>query len=303
MNIVRCRRAGDGQPFVGVCIDDQIAALEGVESLAQLWTLHVEDLRELVTDRANEGSIPLADVGVLAPVDGHTEVWACGVTYEASREARIEESERAADVYQLVYNADRPEIFFKSVAWRVAGPGQPVGIRSDSKVNVPEPELALIINRYGEIAGFTICNDMSSRSIEAENPLYLPQAKIYSGSCSLGPWVRPAWEIDDPYKLNISLTINRGGDPHWQGRASTSQLRRRFDELIGYLLRSDVHPDGVVLSTGTCLVPPSPFTLAPKDEVIISIDGIGTLSNPVIRGAMGQVALRGRASSPRSSDS
>ena len=178
------------------------------------------------------------------------------MTYFSSREARVEESERSADVYRQVYDAERPELFFKSAAWRVAGDGQTIAVRADSAVDVPEPEVAVVINRFGEIAGYTACNDVSSRSIEGENPLYLPQAKIYLGGCALGPSVRPSWEVADPYDLGIELTIRRDGALAWQGRASTSALRRTFDELAGYLMRADIHPDGVVLSTGTCLVPP-----------------------------------------------
>jgi 2-dehydro-3-deoxy-D-arabinonate dehydratase len=205
------------------------------------------------------------------------------VTYETSRQARIEESEQAADVYALVYDAERPELFFKSVAWRVSGPQEQLGVGADSTVDVPEPELALVINRFGEIVGYTICNDMSSRSIEGENPLYLPQAKIYSDSCGLGPWITPAWEVPDPYELSMTLCIDRDGAPCWRGETSASLLHRRLHDLVGHLMRGDIHPDGVMLSTGTCLVPPPPFTLADGEVVSIEIEGIGTLRNPVVR--------------------
>ena len=207
-----------------------------------------------------------------------------GVTYETSRAARIEESDRAADVYALVYDAERPELFFKSVAWRAAGPGAPIGVRLDSTLDVPEPELAAVVNRHGEIVGWTICNDVSSRSIEGENPLYLPQAKVFSGACGLGPWVTPWWEVPDPYQLPIHLTIVRAGETAWSGEANTSSLHRRIDDLVGYLFRGDVHPDGAVLSTGTCLVPAAPFSLQQKDIVTIEITGVGSLTNPVVRG-------------------
>ena len=177
-----------------------------------------------------------------------------------------------------VYDAERPELFFKSAAWRVAGDGQTIAVRADSVVDVPEPEVALVINRLGEIAGYTACNDVSSRSIEGENPLYLPQAKIYLGGCALGPAIRPSWEVTDPYDLGIELTIRRDGAIAWQGRASTSALRRRFDDLAGYLMRADIHPDGVVLSTGTCLVPPAPFSLADGDVVAVAVDEVGVLT-------------------------
>ena len=175
-------------------------------------------------------------------------------------------------------------MFFKSAGWRVAGDGQTIAVRADSVVDVPEPEVALVVNRFGEIAGYTVCNDVSSRSIEGENPLYLPQAKIYLGSCALGPAIRPAWEITDPYDLEIELTIRRDGAVAWHGQASTASLRRRFDDLVGYLMRADIHPDGVVLATGTCLVPPAPFSLADGDVVTVAVAGVGTLTTGVVRG-------------------
>jgi 2-dehydro-3-deoxy-D-arabinonate dehydratase len=245
--------------------------------------LPLDALRERLGQAGGE-TLALADVDVLAPIDGRTEVWAGGVTYEISREARVEESERAASVYELVYDAERPELFFKSAAWRVVGDGGTVAVRSDSAVNVPEPEVALVINAFGEIVGYTICDDVSSRSIEGENPLYLPQAKIYLGACALGPMVRPAWEVTDPYALRIELVIYRSGEVLWRGYASTAQLHRRYDELVSYLMRADIHPDGVVLSTGTCLVPPAPFTLGAGDVVQIEVEEIGALTTSVVRG-------------------
>lgn len=273
---------GTDDVHIGLHSAGSVAWLRDVPSLADLWRLTSVELRSRLA--LGTDPIALSEVELLAPVDGSTEVWACGVTYQVSREARVEESEQAADVYQLVYDADRPELFFKSVAWRVRGPGQAIGIRTDSEVDVPEPELALVVNRFGEIVGYTICNDVSSRTIEGENPLYLPQAKIYFGSCALGPWITPVWQVPDPYRLDIGLTITRDGRDAWQGRASTSQLHRRLDDLVGYLMRGDIHPDGVVLSTGTCLVPDAPFTLRDGDTVHITIGSIGTLTNPVRRG-------------------
>lgn len=161
-----------------------------VGALASLWSLPLEALRERLGE-ARDQSLALADVEVLAPIDGRTEVWAGGVTYEISREARVEESERAASAYELVYDAERPELFFKSAAWRVVGDGGTIAVRSDSAVTVPEPEVALVVNAFGEIVGYTICDDVSSRSIEGENPLYLPQAKIYMGACALGAYGAP----------------------------------------------------------------------------------------------------------------
>jgi 2-dehydro-3-deoxy-D-arabinonate dehydratase len=261
--------------------EGRVSALD-VGSLASLWSLPLDALREKL-GRAGGETEALADVEVLAPIDGRTEVWAAGVTYVISREARVEESERAASVYELVYDAERPELFFKSAAWRVVGDGGTIAVRSDSAVNVPEPEVALVINAFGQVVGYTICDDVSSRSIEGENPLYLPQAKIYLGACALGPMVRPVWEVPDPYALRIELTIYRSGEVAWRGDASTAQLHRRYDELVGYLMRSDVHPDGVVLSTGTCLVPPAPFTLETGDVVQIDVEEIGALTTNVVQ--------------------
>jgi 2-dehydro-3-deoxy-D-arabinonate dehydratase len=284
MHIVRYTLPGSPDARVGVLNGDRIAELPAVRELADLWALRLADLRERLSRSGNHGDLALADVRVLPPVDGRTEVWAAGVTYEISREARVEESERSADIYQLVYNAPRPELFFKSVAWRVAGDGQAIAVRSDSTIDVPEPEVALVVNPFGEIVGYTICDDVSSRSIEGENPLYLPQAKTYLGGCALGPFVRPAWEVADPYDLSIELTILRAGEVAWTGTASTGQLHRTYDELVRWLLHSDVHPHGVILSTGTCLVPPAPFSLEQDDVVRVDIGEIGTLTNPVVRG-------------------
>ena len=287
MDIIRYRTGESPAALVGVRDEGQVFGLPGVPSLAALWALPLAGIRQRVRDRQ---VVPAADVTVLPPVDGRTEVWAAGVTYVTSREARVEESERSADVYRQVYDAERPELFFKSAAWRVAGDGQTIAVRADSVVDVPEPEVALVINRFGEIAGYTVCNDVSSRSIEGENPLYLPQAKTYLGGCALGPMIRPSWEVADPYALAISMTISRDGREEWTGTASTSQLRRRFDELVSYLFRADIYPEGAVLSTGTCLVPPPPFTLAAGHTVSITVDEIGTLENPVVRGLPGQPA-------------
>jgi 2-dehydro-3-deoxy-D-arabinonate dehydratase len=221
---------------------------------------------------------------LLAPIDGRTEVWASGVTYEISREARVEESEHEADIYRRVYDAARPELFFKAVSWKVSGTGEPIAVREDSEVDVPEPELAVVCNRDGEIVAYSVCNDVSSRSIEGENPLYLPQAKVYLGSCALGPSLRPAHEIPDPYALEIALEIERDGETIWRGKTSTAQLHRRLDELVAYLFRADRFPEGAVLSTGTCLVPDMPFSLRSGDVVAITIEEIGTLRNPVVSG-------------------
>jgi 2-dehydro-3-deoxy-D-arabinonate dehydratase len=286
MHIARFIAKGDDTPRIGLLEDGEVRTLTGVAGLAQLLSTRLARCRELVEAAARGGAtpIPANEVELLAPLDGRTEVWAAGVTYETSREARIEESKRAADVYELVYNAERPELFFKSAGWRVRSNHEAIALREDSDLDVPEPEVALVVNRFAEIVGLTVCNDVSSRSIEGANPLYLPQAKIYLGACALGPAVRPIWEISDPYALTIALQIERGGEIAWQGEASTRQLRRRFDDLVAHLFRADVHPDGAILTTGTCLVPPSPFTLQAADVVRIEVSEVGILENPVVRG-------------------
>ena len=293
MQLIRYR-VGGGAPQVGVLDGDQVRALPGVATMAEVLARPATWIRGacetvLAGDPAGAGGFSLREISVLAPVDGETEVWAAGVTYERSMHARVEESLDSADIYDRVYTAPRPELFFKSAAWRVAGPGDRVNARADSQVDVPEPELAAVLNADGDVVGYTICNDMSSRSIEGENPLYLPQAKIYLGGCAAGPGIRPAWELTDPYGLTIEMTISRGGEPAWTGQASTAGLRRTVPELAAFLFREDEFPAGVLLSTGTSLVPDLPFTLGAGDEIRISISEIGELVNHVVRG---KAALR-----------
>ena len=293
MQLIRYRM-GDGAPQVGVLDGDQVRALPGVATMAEVLARPATWIRGacetvLADDLAGASGSSLREISVLAPVDGQTEVWAAGVTYERSMHARVEESLDSADIYDRVYTAPRPELFFKSAAWRVAGPGDRVNARADSQVDVPEPELAAVLNADGDVVGYTICNDMSSRSIEGENPLYLPQAKIYLGSCAAGPGIRPAWELTDPYGLTIEMTISRGGEPAWTGQASTAGLRRTVPELAAFLFLEDEFPAGVLLSTGTSLVPDLPFTLRAGDEIRISISELGELVNHVVRG---KAALR-----------
>jgi 2-dehydro-3-deoxy-D-arabinonate dehydratase len=258
--------------------NDGIWVLPQNIGLAELLASNADEL-----SRMCEGAMKIDDLGVrrLAPVDPATEVWAAGVTYERSVQARREESTEP-DIYDRVYDAQRPELFFKSAGWRARGSGQSISVRSDSVWNVPEPELAAVLRADQSIFGWTICNDVSSRSIEGENPLYLPQAKVYLGGCALGPGIVPAEDISDPYDLDIRLAVEREGTVIWSGESSTSLLRRRVDELARYLFAADIFPYGVVLSTGTCLVPDNGFTLSIGDLVRISIDGIGELTNPVV---------------------
>ena len=205
----------------------------------------------------------------LAPLEAGHEVWASGVTYERSRQARRAESD-VGDVYDRVYDAARPELFFKAHGWRVRGPGGLVRVRPDSTWNVPEPELVLVINRPGEIVGYTAGNDVSSRSIEGENPLYLPQAKIYDGACALGPGIELCG-ANDMRALPIQLEIRRGVDTLFQGETNTDRIHRRLEELVEYLGRELDFPRGVFLMTGTGIVPPDSFSLAPGDRVKISV--------------------------------
>ena len=221
--------------------------------------------------------------GVLLPPIGSQEVWAAGVTYLRSRDARMEESKVAGggSFYDRVYDADRPELFFKATPHRVVGTGQRVRIRHDSRWNVPEPELALLVNPERLILGFTIGNDMSSRDIEGENLLYLPQAKIYSGSCAIGPWVVVGASEDDARQWTIQLEIDRRGASVFAGETRVDRIKRTFGELVEYLFRSQTFPRGAMLLTGAGLVPPDAFTLAEGDRVRITISGIGTLENRV----------------------
>jgi 2-dehydro-3-deoxy-D-arabinonate dehydratase len=222
----------------------------------------------------------LSEVQLCAPVE-QQEVWAAGVTYLRSKNARMEESDFSATAYDKVYSAERPEIFFKSVAEKVAATGESVGIRCDARWNVPEPELALVINSSGKIAGYTIGNDMSSRDIEGENLLYLPQAKIYDRSCALGPWITLGATEQEARQWNIRIEIRRAGERVFGGETSVDKIKRRFNELAGFLCRSQKFPHGVVLLTGTGIVPPDTFTLEAGDVVEIEITGIGRLRNTV----------------------
>jgi 2-dehydro-3-deoxy-D-arabinonate dehydratase len=220
------------------------------------------------------------DAELLAPLDAQ-EVWAAGVTYERSKVARMEESESGGDFYDKVYAADRPELFFKSLPRRVSAPGQPVRIRKDSTWDVPEPEMTLVISAAGNIVGVTVGNDMSSRSIEGENPLYLPQAKSYDGAAAVGPVIRIVEDAAELRNLVICLKIERGGQIAFEETTSTARMKRTPEELVGFLFRETTFPDGVFLMTGTGLVPPDSFTLQSGDIVSITIEGIGTLTNPV----------------------
>jgi 2-dehydro-3-deoxy-D-arabinonate dehydratase len=283
MRIVRCASASEPQ-VVGLLSGDHAFHRfpDMLPTLGSVLRLHRSELEDVLAE-ARARPADTSRARLLAPIDAGTEVWAAGVTFKRSEQARVEESS-TPDVYARVYTAERPELFFKANARRSVGHDEPIVIRADSTWDVPEAELAVVANAHGEIVAYTICNDVSSRTIEAENPLYLPQAKVWAHSCALGPALVPAWEIADPYALNVRLSIARGPAPVWSGEISMAAFVRRFDVLLEYLFREDEFPDGVVLSTGTGLVPPDSFTLEAGDVVEIEIEGIGVLRNPVVRG-------------------
>lgn len=223
-----------------------------------------------------QGGVP----SLVAPILPSQEVWAAGVTYESSKFARMAESPEGGDFYARVYAADRPELFMKATPNRVVGPNDEVHIRADSRWNVPEPELAVLASASGRILGYTVGNDMSSRDIEGANPLYLPQAKVYRRCCGLGPWIVPAESVD-PSALGVRLLIRRNGATAFEGETSTARMRRTPRELVDWLFRHNDFPTGVILLTGTGIIPPDEFTLESWDEVEIEIQGIGTLRNRV----------------------
>jgi 2-dehydro-3-deoxy-D-arabinonate dehydratase len=229
---------------------------------------------------AKRTSVPLDQAKLCAPLD-QQEVWAAGVTYKRSQEARERESAGAARFYDLVYSALRPELFFKAPAYRVRGPLESVHIRRDSKWNVPEPELALVLSPQMKLVGFTIGNDMSSRDIEGENPLYLPQAKFYDHACAVGPCITLADAMPKPEETAIRLTIERAGKVVFDGATKVSAMKRSFQDLIAWLGKETSFPNGAILLTGTGVVPPDDFTLAAGDLIHIDITGIGRLTNPV----------------------
>jgi 2-dehydro-3-deoxy-D-arabinonate dehydratase len=280
MHLVRYQLPGQ-RPQVGVLTGDTVAPVRGVSGMAELLRLPAEQLRTAVGQVS--GDRPVADVRLLPPLDGRAEVWCAGVTYERSRGARMEESTEQS-VYDRVYSAPRPELFPKSPAWRLVTDGEPIGIRADSGHDVPEPELAVVANSHGEIVGYTICNDVSSRSIEGENPLYIPQAKVFAGGCALATGIRPAWEVPDPTGLTIDLVIRRDGVEVFTGTTSTEKLVRPLTELVDVLFAPNEFPDGVILATGTGIVPELDFALQAGDVVDIEISEVGTLTNTVAVG-------------------
>lgn len=254
----------------------------GASSLTAL--LERDDLPDWLAVQAARTDLPagaLDAVRLLAPVE-RQEVWAAGVTYLRSKAARMEESAFSASAYDRVYEAPRPELFFKALPEKVVGPGEAIGIRRDSQWTVPEPELALVLTAAGRLAGYTLGNDVSARDIEGANLLYLPQAKIYDRSCALGPWVTVGLDEVTVRGGEIVLSIRRGGAEVFRGQTGVARIRRGFTELAEWLFRAQHFPHGAVLLTGTGIVPPDDFALQPGDEVAISGTGLGQLVNPAV---------------------
>ncbi|MBO1510277.1 fumarylacetoacetate hydrolase family protein [Metabacillus bambusae] len=290
MNIIRYRNE----------LNESVLAVLTIES--KIYVLPQSDFLSLVREAEDKGKTPLFlieevienslplemtlnELDLLIPVDA-PEVWAAGVTYENSKLARNYEASQGYEkkeetFYDKVYNAARPEIFFKSTSARTVAPRGEVYLRSDSNWQIPEPELGLVINKIGKVIGYTIGNDMSCRDIEGENPLYLPQAKVWKNSCSIGPSIRLAETVEDPYNFDITCRIFRNEEKVFEGTANTEQLKRSYTELVSYLLKDNEIFDGTVLLTGTCIVPPNEFTLDHNDRIEIEIGGIGVLENTV----------------------
>ena len=258
-----------------VTVDGIHSGVEKIPTLTEAMHLTLAELKTAVSNTSGAVSGKL-----VAPISPEIELWGAGVTYLRSRDARKEES-GVPDVYQKVYEADRPELFFKSNAVRARGTNSPVGIRYDSEASVPEPEVAIYINRYREIIGYAICNDMTARTIEGENPLYLSQAKIYIGSTAIGPDITPAWLAPTAAEMKIKARIVRGTEIAWEAETSLAALNRTLEDLITYLFRCQDFPHGVILSTGTGIVPPLDISLAAADVVEIDVAGVGKLTNTV----------------------
>jgi 2-dehydro-3-deoxy-D-arabinonate dehydratase len=287
MKVVKYTKPGEKGERIGRLVGEEIVPLASTAGQYETLTdvLEADDppaVIDLLAD-PTAGCVSIETVKLLPPID-QQEVWAAGVTYTRSRTARMEESTSAAGCYDRVYEADRPELFFKAMPYRVVGPDQPLRIRSDAVWSVPEPELALVLNSRMQLVGFTIGNDMSSRDIEGENPLYLPQAKVYNQSCSLGPCIALAEGMPDRSEIGIHLAVLRKHAIAFEGRTTAGHMHRSFDDLIEYLGRDNTFRYGAILLTGTGIVPDDDFKLKAGDIVNITIDGIGMLVNPVVQG-------------------
>ena len=268
-------RTSSAQYQFALTIDGVHHSVEGLPTLTEAMHLTLAELKARTTQPGGQITGELT-----APIASEIELWGAGVTYLRSRDARKEES-GVPDVYQRVYEADRPELFFKSTAVRARGTNAPIGIRYDSDASVPEPEVAIYINKHREIIGYAICNDVTARSIEGENPLYLSQAKIYIGSTAIGPDITPAWLAPAANEMCIKAKILRGSALVWEAETSLGALNRTLEDLVNYVFRCQDFPHGLILSTGTGIVPPMDIALAAGDIVEINVAGVGTLSNTV----------------------
>jgi len=268
-------RTSSAQYQFALTIDGVHHSVEGLPTLTEAMHLTLAELKARTAQPGAQISGELT-----APIASEIELWGAGVTYLRSRDARKEES-GVPDVYQRVYEADRPELFFKSTAVRARGTSAPIGIRYDSDASVPEPEVAIYINKHREIIGYAICNDVTARSIEGENPLYLSQAKIYIGSTAIGPDITPAWLAPAANEMSIKAKILRGSTLVWEAETSLGALNRTLEDLVNYVFRCQDFPHGLILSTGTGIVPPMNIALAAGDIVEINVAGVGTLSNTV----------------------
>jgi 2-dehydro-3-deoxy-D-arabinonate dehydratase len=274
-----------GEVRVGVVSEGHVRFLDledyvGMRTLSDV--LHSDNPASVAHDLIDDSArnLPLRDLTLLPPLDAQ-EVWAAGVTYKRSQEARERESAGAAHFYDLVYSAARPELFLKAAAHHVVGPGGRIRVRRDSRWTVPEPELALVLSPRLKLVGYTIGNDMSARDIEGENPLYLPQAKIYDHACALGPVITLTESMPAPDRVSIRLAIERRGQRVFEGTTSLTAMARPLEDLIHWLGRENSFPNGAVLLTGTGIVPPDDFSLVSGDAVHIDITGIGRLTNVV----------------------
>ena len=284
MRLIKFTTKSDSTPRVGRLDGDRVEPLASGPRGPLRDSPRGECPRRHRRQRLAKAAAPLdlASVLVQAPIDAQ-EVWGAGVTYERSKVARQEESEQGGSFYDLVYRAARPELFFKATPSRVVGPDRPIRVRGDTRWCVPEPELALVVSPKLELVGFTIGNDVIARDIEGENPLYLPQAKVYDASCALGPAITLAAAMPPVSDIQIGLAIDRGNALAWEGTTSAGRMVRTFRELIDWLGRDNHFPDGLILLTGTGIVPPDDFSLQQGDQVRITITGIGTLTNPVVQ--------------------
>jgi 2-dehydro-3-deoxy-D-arabinonate dehydratase len=284
MRLIKFTTNSDPIPRVGQLESNCVVTIgSGAGVLSQI--LHAPDVSRTIQERlsAPGPTLDLGRVQIKAPIDCQ-EVWGAGVTYERSKQARQEESEQGGSFYDLVYRAPRPELFFKATPSRVVGPDCAIRIRRDTRWCVPEPELALVVSPRMDLVGFTIGNDVSARDIEGENPLYLPQAKVYDACCALGPAITLAPAMPALSEIEIRMVIERDGKAVCEGATSIQKMVRSFRELIDWLGRDNSFPAGVILLTGTGIVPRDDFSLEAGDTVRITISGIGTLSNPVVRG-------------------